>query len=200
MQITIFLIAVHVIIYIFMEVIGDTNDAFFMMQHGALYPTSIIEGKEYYRLVTAGFLHFGFEHLFHNMIMLAAAGRILEEALGKFKYLLLYMVAGIGGTSLSLLQMMYSGEYSVSAGASGAIFGIIGALVWIVVLHKGRYQSLTGRGLVMLLVLSFYFGITAGNVDNWGHIGGLLAGFFMNILLYRKDSKKEDVQGFSELH
>lgn len=87
---------------------------------------------------------------------------------------------------MSYLQMLHSGDYAVAAGASGAIFGIIGALLWIVILHKGRYETLTGKGLLFMIVISLYYGISSGGVDNWGHIGGLIMGFLMGILLYRK--------------
>ena len=122
----------------------------------------------------------------NNMLILICAGIILEGALGHVKYLLLYLIAGIGGSTLSYLQMLHSGDYAVAAGASGAIFGIIGALLWIVILHKGRYETLTGKGLLFMIVISLYYGISSGGVDNWGHIGGLIMGFLMGILLYRK--------------
>ena len=67
---------------------------------------------------------------------------------------------------MSYLQMLHSGDYAVAAGASGAIFGIIGALLWIVILHKGRYETLTGKGLLFMIVISLYYGISSGGVDN----------------------------------
>ena len=93
---------------------------------------------------------------------------------------------------MSCFQMVQSGDYAVSAGASGAIFGIVGALCWIVIVHKGRYQSLTGKGMLMMLALCLYYGLTTGNVDNWGHIGGLVMGFVMGILFYGRGPKPID--------
>ena len=84
-------------------------------------------------------------------------------------------------------------DYAVAAGASGAIFGIVGALLWIVILHRGRYESLTGKGLLFMIVITLYYGITTGGIDNWGHIGGLLMGFVMGIILYRRvDFRREN--------
>ena len=137
-------------------------------------------------------MHFGFEHLLNNMLILLCAGPILEKALGYIKYTILYLLAGVGGSTLSYLQMLKSGDYAVSAGASGAIFGIIGALLWIVICHKGRYETLTGKGLLFMIVISLYYGVSTGGIDNWGHIGGLLMGFLMGILLYRKKGKAVD--------
>lgn len=185
-RITAILVAINTVVFIVLEMIGNTEDSAFMIKFGAIFPVYIQEGKEYWRLLTATFMHFGFMHLFNNMVILIAAGQILERALGHGKYLLLYLISGLGGSTLSYLQMLYSGNYAVAAGASGAIFGIIGALLWIVILHKGRYETLTSRGLVVMIVLCLYYGISTGGVDNWGHIGGLLGGFLMGIIFYRR--------------
>ena len=192
MNITVSLIIINVIIYIILESMGTTLDPEFMLEHGAIYPTLITEKGEYERFFTATLMHFGFEHLLNNMIMLAAAGNILERALGKVKYLILYFVAGIGGCVLSYLEMMRSGAYAVAAGASGSIYGIVGALAWIIIIHKGRYKTLTGRGMVMMLLLSLYYGASTGDVDNWGHIGGFLMGFLLSIIFYRRNVKRID--------
>ena len=193
MAVTIGLIIINCIIFLVMEILGNTQSAVFMLEHGGIYPLKIVEEGEYWRFFTAMFLHFGFDHLLNNMVMLGAAGRILEKEMGKVKYFLLYIIAGIGGGALSCFQMIQSGDYAVAAGASGAIFGIVGALCWIVIVHKGRFQSLTGKGLLIMLVLCLYYGLTAGNVDNWGHIGGLVMGFVMGIVFYRRPKQKEPI-------
>ena len=131
---TVILIAVNVLTFFIIEILGDSESAQFMVQSGAIYPPYILEDGEYWRLLTATFLHFGGSHLLNNMVMLGAAGQILERALGKWKFLLLYLVAGIGGSALSYWEMVHTGEYAVAAGASGAVFGIIGALVCLGVL------------------------------------------------------------------
>ncbi len=192
MSITALLIIVNVIIFFFLEILGDTENAVFMMEYGAIFPPYIIERGEYWRLMTATFMHFGLSHLLNNMVLLGSAGQILERAMGKSKFLLLYLISGIGGSALSFGQMVYSHDYKVAAGASGAIFGIIGALAWIVIIHKGKYETLTGKGLLIMIALCLYYGITAGNVDNWGHIGGLIMGFLLSIIFYRRKSKKID--------
>ena len=94
--------------------------------------------------------------------------------MGHIKYLCLYLIAGVGGSTLSYVQMTAWGKHEVSAGASGAIFGIIGALLWIVMIHKGRYESLTGKGLLFMIVISLYYGITSVDVDNWALLSRFL--------------------------
>ena len=189
---TVVLIAVNVLIFFIVEIMGDSESAHFMVQSGAIYPPHILEDGEYWRLLTATFLHFGGSHLLNNMVMLGAAGQILERAIGKWKFLLLYLIAGIGGSALSYWEMVHTGEYAVSAGASGAVFGIIGALVWVVIRNKGKYETLTGKGMLIMVALCLYYGVTAGNVDNWGHIGGFIMGFVMSIIFYRSSIKKID--------
>ncbi len=191
-MITIGLAAINIIAFFVLEFIGDTEDPEYMKQMGAVFVDYIRDEGQYWRLFTATFMHFGFGHLINNMLILFCAGPILEKALGPFRFLLLYLCAGIGGSGLSYSQMLYSGEQAVAAGASGAIFGIIGALLWIVIRHRGRYETLTGKGLLFMIVISLYYGISTGGVDNWGHIGGLLMGFVLSIILYRKKGKSVD--------
>lgn len=186
------LVLINCIVYVVLEIIGNTTDSEFMAEIGAVWPPYLQESSQYWRLLTATFMHFGFEHILNNMLILFCAGSMLENALGHVKYLILYLLAGVGGSTLSYLQMIHSGNYAVSAGASGAIFGIIGALLWIVIVHKGRYETLTGRGLLFMIVISLYYGISSGEVDNWGHIGGLIMGFLLGIVLYRKKPKYID--------
>ena len=195
MNFTISLIIINVIIYFILESTGSTLDASHMLEYGALYPVNITEKGEYWRFFTATLMHFGFDHLLNNMVMLGVAGRFLERAIGEIKFLILYFTAGVGGCVLSYMEMIQSGNYAIAAGASGSIFGIIGGLAWIILVHKGRYKSLTGRGMIMLLLFSLYFGASTGDVDNWGHIGGLLMGFFLGIIFYRRNTKEID---FSE--
>lgn len=190
--ITFALVAINSIVFVMLEIMGDTQNSEFMAHMGAVWPPYILKQGQYWRLLTATFMHFGFDHILNNMLILVCAGMILEDALGHVKYLILYLIAGIGGSTLSYLQMLHSGDYAVAAGASGAIFGIIGDLLWIVIVHKGRYETLTGKGLFFMIVISLYYGIHTGGVDNWGHIGGLIMGFLMGILLYRKKPKYVD--------
>ena len=186
------LVAINCIVFMILEIMGDTLDSEFMAHVGAVWVPYIQEKGQYWRLLTSTFMHFGFEHILNNMLILICAGIILEDALGHIKYLILYLLSGIGGSTLSYLQMLHSGDRSVAAGASGAIFGVIGALLWIVIVHKGRYETLTGKGLLFMIVISLYYGIHTGGVDNWGHVGGLIMGFVLCIVLYRKKPKYVD--------
>ena len=146
----------------------------------------IVEGKEYYRLFTSMFLHFGMAHLANNMLVLFVIGDNLERAVGKARYLLIYFLSGIGGNLLSCYLDYQDGSMSVSAGASGAIFGVMGAMLYVLLVNHGRLEDLTVRQIAIMAGFSLYFGFTSSGVDNAAHIGGLVSGFVLALLFYRR--------------
>lgn len=188
--VTIALVVVNVITYLVLEWLGDTTNGFFMAEHGAMYPDFIRINHEWWRIITAGFLHFGAVHLVNNMVILYCMGSRLEHVTGHLKYFLIYLVSLIGAGLLSYGMMLRTGDYAVSAGASGAIFGVIGGFLWIVILHRGRFEQITTRGIMMMIVLTIYYGFSSAGIDNWGHIGGLLAGFSATVILYHRNRQK----------
>ena len=184
---TVALIVINVAVFLILSAMGDTEDAVFMLNHGGMYEPLIVQEHEYYRLFTSMFLHFGMSHLLNNMVLLGALGWNLELETGKIKFLIIYLVSGLGGNLLSLYydQSLPLGERAVSAGASGAIFGLMGALLYVVIANRGRLGRLSGRGMLFMIALSLYYGLTSTGVDNWAHIGGLVCGFILSVILYR---------------
>lgn len=180
------LVAANVIAFIVLSILGSTEDVLFMVNHGAAFTPYILENGQYYRLVTCMFLHFGIYHLFYNMFLLIFIGDTLEKTIGKFRYVLIYLVGGVAGNVLSLLSDMHSGDYAVSAGASGAIFAVLGALIWIVFRNQGNLEGYSSERLILMTVLTVAQGFLIGGVDNYAHIGGLITGFLLAVLLYRK--------------
>ncbi|MDO4322995.1 MAG: rhomboid family intramembrane serine protease [Lachnospiraceae bacterium] len=180
------IVLVNIIVFLVLCFLGDTGDIYFMVEHGASFAPLIAEGKEYYRLVTCMFLHFGAEHLFYNMLVLIFLGDVLEKEVGKLRYVLIYFAGGIAGNIVSVWFEYRAEKFAVSAGASGAIFAVIGALVWIVIRNKGRLEDYSGKRLLLMAGLSVAEGLTTSGVDNWAHIGGMAAGFMLAVLLYRK--------------
>ena len=178
------LIAVNILVFVVMHIRYDMIDAAFFIAHGGMYPPAVHDG-EWWRLITCLFLHANTYHLMNNMIMLFAVGAFVEEALKPLKFLILYFGCGIGA---SLASYFYAGLDTgmVSVGASGAIFGILGTLIYIVLRHKGHYARLSWKGMLLLLALSIYYGFASGGIDNAAHLGGLVIGFLLGILLYRK--------------
>ena len=183
---TVALIVINVAVFFILTMFGDTEDAVFMLQHGAMYEPNIIEGHEYYRIFTCLFLHFGITHLLNNMVLLGALGWNLELEIGKVRFAIIYFASGIIGNIVSLFYDLTLEQPAVSAGASGAIFGLMGALLYVVIANRGRLGRLSGRGMLVMVALSLYFGLTSTGVDNLAHIGGLVSGFLLAVLLYRR--------------
>lgn len=190
------LIVINVLVFFLLSLRGDTESGYFMLQYGAMYEPLVTEGHEYYRLITSLFLHFGIQHLLNNMVMLGALGYQLENEIGRIKFLLIYFISGIGGNLCSLYWNVSHGEQVISAGASGAIFGLMGALLYIVAVNRGRLGRLSGRGMLIMVALSLYFGLTSSGVDNSAHIGGLIWGILITVLLYRRKRMDHSQYGF----
>lgn len=180
------IIVINVVVFAVLTFLGDTTDVQFMHHHGANFWPSVIEEHEYYRLLICTFIHFGISHLFNNMLVLAYIGDNLERALGKVKYLVLYLAAGIGSSAVSAVWSMFKDEYSVSGGASGAIFGVVGALLVIVIKNRGQLEDLSSRQLMFFAGFSIYHGVTSAGIDNMAHISGFLIGALLGGLLYRR--------------
>lgn len=184
------LIVLNALYFVYLELAGNTESTAFMVAHGAMYAPLVLEEGEYYRLLTSVFMHFGVNHIMNNMLILFVLGDNLERALGHVKYLIFYLICGMGANIVSM--MINIGQYGtiVSAGASGAIFGVIGGLLYAVMINRGQLENLSTRQLTVIVVCSLYFGFTSTGVDNTAHIAGLLIGMFMGLLLYRKPKKK----------
>ena len=180
------IIIINVLCFLYLELQGSTENAGFMLAHGAMFAPLVVDHGQYYRLVTSVFMHFGVSHLMNNMLVLFVLGDNLERALGHVKYLIFYLLCGVGANVVSMTVNLMTGSLSVGAGASGAIFGVVGGLVYAVGVNRGRLEDLTSRQLGVMILLTLYHGFTSMNIDNAAHIGGLAAGILLGILLYRK--------------
>ena len=188
---TVLLTIINVVVFSLLTLQGMTEDGMFLLEHGAMYVPRVIQDGEYYRFFTSLFLHFGFEHLMNNMVTLVLIGWNLESEIGKVKFLLIYILSGLGGNFLSAWYEVLKDDYSISAGASGAIFGVIGALLYVTMRNRGRIGEVSGRRLAFMIIISLYYGFTSSGVDNLAHIGGLVTGFAAGVLLYRKRNSKD---------
>ncbi len=189
------LIGINVAVFLFMTMAGEVlADVIYLF--GAMEWRSILNGAEYYRLFTAMFLHFDVDHLFHNMVFLCLAGCYMEEALGSIKYLFFYLISGLGAGMISMFYNRFLEQDVICAGASGAVFGIVGGLLYIVVRNKGRYEGIGLTGMIIMVVGTISYGFMESGVDNAAHIGGLLCGFLLSLLLYRKKKKIREVDSF----
>lgn len=190
--VTVVLILINILVFIAVEFTGTSQDAWHVLNYGAAYTPYIVEKGEVYRLFTSMFLHFGIEHLVNNMLVLFVLGSRLEQVIGRIRFLLIYLLGGIAGNILSLILELRTQDFSVSAGASGAVFAVMGAMIYVVIRNKGWLGDLSMRQILIMAAFSLYFGFTSSGVDNAAHIGGLLAGFVLAVLLWHPSRKKHD--------
>lgn len=183
--ITYILLAVNIFYFLFLEAIGNSQSTDFMLRYGAAYTPYILEKGEYWRLVTSMFMHFGIEHIANNMLILYLLGSHLEKTIGKWKYGFVYFVAGIGANVISMLVHMKDAQAAVSAGASGAVFGLAGGVLAASIKNRGRLEELTTRQLAIMIVAMLWFGFSATGVDNVAHVSGAAIGFLLAMILFR---------------
>lgn len=181
--ITISIAIINILVFLILTMGGMTENAIYMLENGAMYVPYFVENQEYYRIFTSMFLHFGLNHLFNNMVMLFVLGRYVEPVVGKVKFVFIYLVSGLGGSALSMLMELRSETFAVSVGASGAIFGLTGALLGLALLNRGQIAGITKQGILIMIAISLYNGYVNEGVDNFAHIGGLICGFLITLLL-----------------
>lgn len=184
------IILLNIFAFLLVELTGSSLNSRHMLACGAAGTFDIAQNHEYYRLATAMFLHFGIQHLGNNMLVLFFIGDCLERNIGKWKYFTIYILGGISANYFSFLLELRNREYVVSAGASGAVFAAIGALLYVVIKNKGRVENFTMKQLLVMAVLSLYHGIASAGVDNAAHFGGLFSGFFLAVLFYHGPKRK----------
>lgn len=169
------IIAVNVAVFLIAELTGGSENAEHMVRMGASF-TPLVRAGEVYRLFTGMFLHFGVAHLLNNMVLLFFLGDYMERFLGKARYLILYLGGGFLGNVFSFWMERQQGREVVSAGASGAIFAVLGGLVILLLAHRGRLEDLSLTRVLLMAALSLYVGFRSSGVDGFAHLGGFLGG------------------------
>ncbi len=187
--ITYTLIAVNVLIYLVCQVLGIYGD---VVNKFCLYGPNIRIYNEYYRLITGGFLHANLLHLVVNCYSLYVIGSQLESFLGKFKYLIVYFFSLFIASLMSITFSTYP-----SIGASGAIFGLMGSLLYFGYHYRVYLGSVLKSQIIPLILVNLFFGFMASGIDNFSHIGGLIGGFLITTSLgiKYKSSKLEVING-----
>ena len=180
--ITYILIALCIIMFI-VSGFGYKTDT--LVLFGANYGPLVKHG-EIYRLITCMFLHAGIVHLGLNMYSLFIVGPRLEDFFGKWKYLLIYLISGI---SASLLSIGLNGDV-VSVGASGAIFGLFGALLYFGYTYRGYIATIIRSQIVPIVLYNLLIGFFIPGIDMWGHVGGLIGGVITANMLGTIENKK----------
>ena len=188
--ITYALIIINVLLY-FIPLLTGSYDK--LINDFCIYAPAIKSG-ELYRLFTGIFLHGNLLHLAFNCYALYILGMQLESFMGKVKYLIIYLFAGLTG---ALFSMIFS-NYSASIGASGAIFGIMGAIVYFGYHYRVYLGNVNKSQIIPVIVLNLAIGFLSSGIDNFAHIGGLIGGFLitMGLGIKYKSSTSQKINGW----
>jgi membrane associated rhomboid family serine protease len=177
--VTAVIVAMNVVFFVWLSTHGGSTDGGTLMRYGALEPLHVWAG-EYWRLLTSMFMHQGIMHIGMNMYVMVGWGAALERALGPRRFALLYMLTGLGGGCVSVASGLVFAPHS-SVGASGALFGIIGA---VLALRRRQMPDLRTffanpaiRSLLIQIGLWTAIGSFALHLDNAAHLGGFITGF-----------------------
>jgi rhomboid protease GluP len=178
--VTTLLLAVIGLIFVGETVSGGSTNTAVLVAFGANVPSLVVQG-EWWRLLTCVFLHIGIAHLLLNGWALYQLGSLFEILLGSSKLLVVFLVTGIAGSAVSLFFTRV-----LSAGASGAIFGLMGALIAFLLRHRERLppfaKALLGQ-LVLWAGINVVFGFSMPGIDNAAHLGGCAVGFLLGLVL-----------------
>ncbi len=185
--ITMSLIFINILLYIFCAIRSGNIidiDGLTLLQVGGNFGPLVSEGQVW-RLLTCAFLHGGLIHIIFNMYALYVIGPQLEVLFGRVKYIVIYLLSAIGG---SLLSYIFS-PLSLSIGASGAIFGLFGAMVMYVLKYRDRIPKRVLNNLFFVIILNLFIGFNLQGIDNFGHIGGLLTGVVVSLIFLSSKQK-----------
>ena len=186
------IISINVIMFILCAFMPDL-----LYNKGAFSFKLIQDTNEYYRFITAVFLHADTDHLLSNMLVLFFLGNGLETKLGHLKYVILYFLSAIGGNILSSIYEVNYGNLTMSVGASGAIFGVMAAVFVLIIVRGGQWNSISFSRMLLMIIYSLYSGFVSDNVNNAGHIGGFIVGFVIMILYYMIERLQKKEGGIS---
>ena len=161
------------------EIVNAINNSV-LISFGAKY-NMLIEQGEVWRLLTSAFLHSNLVHISCNMYSLYIIGPQIQQTYGTKKYLIIYIISCITSSSLSYLMS----PNSISVGASGGIFGLMGALLAFAIIERHKIQKKYLSGLMQIIVINLFIGLSIKNIDNFGHVGGLIGGIVLGYSIYR---------------
>lgn len=176
--ITYLLIGINTVLFLLMYLIGNGSTSVnTLLNFGASHP-ELIRAGDYYRLISSAFLHIGVVHFLFNNYALYVIGPQLESFFGKTKFIIIYLFSAISG---NLLSMIFNN--SIGAGASGAIFGLLGSLLYFGYHYRVYLGSVIKSQIIPLILINLFIGFTLKGIDNAAHIGGLIGGVLITMAL-----------------
>lgn len=191
--VTLGIILINFVVFLLMYLFGkDSHDVQTLVKFGALYKPFVKNG-EFFRLITCAFVHIGVVHLLVNSYSLFIIGSQMESFLGKLKYLFVYIISALFGSLMSIVF-----HETVSAGASGAIFGLLGSMLYFGYNYRVFLGNVLRSQIIPLIILNLVIGFFIPGVDVAAHVGGLLGGIIATqaVGLKHKTSTFEKVNGY----
>jgi rhomboid protease GluP len=175
------LVAINVLMFLWELATGGPD-----VDHGQLYGPAVVAGHQWWRIFAGAFLHGSYAHVGLNMLALYQVGNIVEQLYGKVRFVLLYTIAIVG----SGLAVLYFNFDVPTLGASGAIFGLFGALVAVGLRLGARGRSLIGQ-VLPIIVINLVFTFAVPGISAAAHVGGLVTGFLAGLVLYMLPSQRQ---------
>ena len=176
--ITYVLVAINILCFLLMYILGSgSTDSQTLIKFGANY-APLVKNGQIYSLITCAFLHIGISHLAVNMYSLYIIGTQIENYIGKWKFLFIYLVSAL---SASLMSIVFSSN--ISAGASGAIFGLLGSILYFGYYYRIYLSSVLKTQIIPIIILNLFIGFMTPGIDNAAHIGGLIGGLLITMAL-----------------
>lgn len=157
---------------------GGTTNTETLVRYGAFFPPFISEFNQYYRFITSIFIHIGITHLIFNSYALYIFGTQIERLMGHKKYILFFLITGIGGN----VATYFFNFVSVSAGASGSLFGLLGAFLYLILHHKEMITSEGRKSILQLLGINLLITVAIPNISITAHLGGLVVGYIASFI------------------
>ncbi|MBU5213420.1 rhomboid family intramembrane serine protease [Heyndrickxia oleronia] len=177
-------LVIQIIMFILLEITGGSTNIENLIKYGAKYNPAIMEG-EWWRFITPIFLHIGLSHVIMNSIAIYFLGTIVERVYGRIRFILIYLFSGFAGV---LASFIFSDQ--ISAGASGAIYGCFGALLFIGATNPKIFFRTMGTNVIVVLILNLVISFTVPVIDLSAHIGGLLGGFLASAIVFFPKKRK----------
>lgn len=174
-QIVNIIIWINILVYVLMVIKAKSLDSSSVLIEFGAKNNSLIKEGQYYRLISAMFLHITLIHLVINNYSLYVLGDLIVSIYGVAKFTFIYLISGIMGNIFS-----YSFNPSISAGASGAIFGLLGSLVNFGKICPTKCDDNFKKWVYLTIIINILYGLIVGGVDNFAHIGGLIGGYVIS--------------------
>ncbi len=172
---------IMILYFIALTLFGGSTSSIVLLTLGALYPPLVVESFQVYRIVTAIFMHIGIAHLYFNGYALYIFGPQIEKLMGTKKFIAFFLLSGIGG-NLATIIFNYN---SLSAGASGSLFGLFGGFLYLMHRHKELVTPYGKKSITRLLLINLAITFIIPGISTTAHLGGLLFGYLLSYIFIK---------------